>query len=149
MTYLVEMPGPEGWHQALRHDVMFGNERELRQLTGAATFDEAVERTRSDLPGNACRVMFISRGPAGSVAIRHETVTSIPAFEIDVVDTTGAGDAFAAGCIWGLTEHLSDAEVLVRGNAVGGMACRALGARAALPDPADVESMIRSCRPAR
>jgi fructokinase len=66
----------------------------------------------------------------------------MPAFEVDVVDTTGAGDAFTAGCIWGLLEHADDREVLKRGNLLGGLACTALGARAGLPTRAQALSAL-------
>jgi sugar/nucleoside kinase (ribokinase family) len=143
MTYLGEEP-EGGWEHALRHDYVFGNERELRSLTGAATFEEAVERAQQDMVARACRALYISRGGRGALAIRPGGTTEVAAFPIDVQDTTGAGDAFAAGCLWGLTERLSDAEILARGNAVGGLACRALGARAALPTRAEALALLAS-----
>jgi sugar/nucleoside kinase (ribokinase family) len=147
MTYLVEMAQDDGWQHALRHDAMFGNERELRLLTEAASFDEALARAQHDMIGQACRVMYISRGASGSVAIRTNSVTAAAAYPVDVVDTTGAGDAFAAGCIWGLVDRATDDEVLRRGNAVGGLACRALGARAGLPTRAEALDLIAMGKP--
>lgn len=132
LTYLVETPDL-GWQHALRCDYAIGNERELRLLTGAATTDAAVETAQRALLGSACRALYISRGGRGSMAIRRTGVEEAAAFPVPVVDTTGAGDAFAAGCLWGLTERVDDRAILTRGNAVGGLACRALGARAALP----------------
>ena len=64
-------------------------------------------------------------------------------FPVEVVDTTGAGDAFAAGCLWGLLDGGDDREILRRGNALGGLACRGLGARASLPSRAEVEQLLR------
>ena len=141
LTYLVEDP-VRGWQHALRCDYLLGNERELRALTGAASLDEAVTSTQRSLMGAACRACFISRGAHGALAIRAERVTTAAAFPIDVVDTTGAGDAFAAGCLWGLVERMDDATVLARGNAAGGLACRQLGARMALPTRGEAQRLI-------
>jgi sugar/nucleoside kinase (ribokinase family) len=133
MIYLVEMPPADGWRQALNHDVVFGNRREFMALADRPTLDLAIARARDELRGSACQVLYVSLGPEGALAIRFEQVITMPAFAVDVVDTTGAGDAFTAGCIWGLLEHADDREVLKRGNLLGGLACTALGARAGLP----------------
>jgi sugar/nucleoside kinase (ribokinase family) len=142
MTYLVEMEQGEGWKQALRHDVVVGNVRELQHLTATATVEEAVEVARDALRSSACRVMYVSQGPQGGMAIRTSGVITSPAFDVPIIDTTGAGDAFAAGCIWGLLDHLDDADILRRANALGGLACRALGARVALPSRHEVACLL-------
>lgn len=147
MIYLVDMPVEYGWRQALEHDVIFGNRREFLALTGAADLDSAIEYTRKQLAGNACEAAFVSLGPEGSVAIRTSGVTRIPAFSLDVVDTTGAGDAFTAGCIWGLLDGLSDDQILRRGNAIGGLACTALGARAGLPNREAADKALSTLQP--
>lgn len=56
-----------------------------------------------------------------------------PAFTVDCRDTTGAGDAFHGGFIYGLLAGLSVEETLRVANAVAGLKCRAIGARTALP----------------
>ena len=142
MTYLVEMPDDTGWQHALRFDAVTGNERELRTLLGTDSLDEAIERVRHDLVASACQVVFLSRGPHGAIAIREESIEVGPAIAVDVIDTTGAGDAFAAGCLWGLLDRLNDAEILRRANALGGLACRSLGARAGLPTRAEVDNIL-------
>lgn len=137
MTFLVEMEPEAGLDHALHHDIMFGNERELLTLTQSEHFDDAVEKIQAALPGHACRVMYISRGASGAVAIRPKSVIRAAVPAVTAVDTTGAGDAFAAGCIWAIIENVDDAEVLKRGTTIGSLACRAYGARAALPDRAE------------
>ena len=144
LIYLVDIPREDGWRQALQHDVIFGNRREFLALTGEADLDGAIACAQAQLPGSACTVMFVSLGPAGSLALRASSVTRQPAFELDVVDTTGAGDAFTAGCIWGLLDGLGDEEVLRRGNVLGGLTCTAMGARAGLPDRAAAERALET-----
>jgi ribokinase len=144
MTYLVEMPVAAGWQHALRFDAVTGNERELCALLAVDSLDEAIEQVQRDLVASACQVVFLSRGANGAIAIRESGVEQAPAISVDVIDTTGAGDAFAAGCLWGLLDRLDDSEILRRANALGGLACRALGARAGLPTRAEVEAILGS-----
>ncbi|MCO5177123.1 MAG: carbohydrate kinase family protein [Thermomicrobiales bacterium] len=133
MTYLVEMGSGSGWGHVLRHDAVCGNVRELRALTGEPDLDAAFAKARADLVASACRALYISHGANGAYVVRADGITHLPAFSIEPVDTTGAGDAFAAGCLWGLLDRCSDEEIVQRGNALGALACRALGARASQP----------------
>lgn len=142
LTYLVEMDPAAGLEHLLRFDFAIGNARELLYLTGASSLKAACELVRESLPGQACQAVFVSQGAGESLAIRERAITSAPAFPVDVLDTTGAGDAFAAGCVWGLIDSLDDQEILRRGNALGGLACRALGARAGLPTRAEALDLM-------
>ena len=106
-------------------DVLFANEDEVRLLFGAEAFDDAlasVEETGV--------LAALTRGPAGSVAVTAQGPLAVPAAPVEqVVDTTGAGDLYAAGFLYGLT-HGREPEVCAR---LGGL-CAAevishLGAR--------------------
>jgi len=149
MTYLLETQSAEGFKDLLRCDIAIGNAHELRRLTETDTLEEAVVRAQAALPGDACAVLYISRGPLGALAVRARSVVEAPAFHIEAVDTTGAGDAFAAGCIWGMLDGCDDGETLRRGNALGGLACRALGARAGLPSLAHALQFLERPPPTR
>lgn len=133
LTYLVEMPEGDGWDHALRHDVIFGNEKELRALTGCTTTSDAVAFAQRAMLGHACRAMYITQGGDGALAVRTTSVEHVPAFEVEVVDTTGAGDAFVAGGISALVERRNDIDVLTRGAATAALACGAFGGRAGQP----------------
>lgn len=133
MTYLLDTDSETALAHALEHDIVIGNERELMYITQTPTLAAAVESIRSRLGPAACRALYVSRGSRGSLAIRRDYVCERPAIDVDVIDTTGAGDAFAAGCIWGVLEGLTDDAILARGNTLGGLACRSLGARESLP----------------
>jgi sulfofructose kinase len=67
-----------------------------------------------------------------------------PAFTIDCKDTTGAGDAFHGGFIYGLLAGLSVEETLRFANAVAALKCRAIGARTALPSLEEVNELLES-----
>lgn len=74
-------------------DYLLPNEEQVRALTGAA---ELVGGCRALLErGVGC--VAATRGAAGAVVVDPDGVTTVPAFAVDVVDTTGCGDAFSAG----------------------------------------------------
>ncbi len=95
-------------------DVLFANEAEVMSLTGAGYLHEALEA----LAGR-CELVAVTRGPEGSVVVDGDAVFEVPAMPVDeVVDTTGAGDLYAAGFLYGLT-HGADAETCA---SLGGVA---------------------------
>jgi sugar/nucleoside kinase (ribokinase family) len=82
-----------------RVDLLFGNEDELMQLYQLSSFDDAVSELRSQ-----CAMAAITRGADGCVIVTADEVIEVPAVPVaHVVDTTGAGDLFAAGFLHGLT----------------------------------------------
>ncbi len=74
-------------------DILFGNEDEVRHLTGCGSLGECLDSLAAKVP-----VLVVTRGAAGAVAVtRSERVEIRAAPVAKVVDTTGAGDLFAAG----------------------------------------------------
>src|ERR1041384_6517500 len=82
-------------------------------------------------------------GQDGVLAYFHGRFIHSPAFTVDCKDTTGAGDAFHGGFIYGLLAGLSVEETLRFANAVAALKCRAIGARTALPTLAEVNDLLR------
>src|ERR1700726_2011729 len=79
-------------------DLVFANEAELRQLYQTSDFDTALKQLRSDT-----KLGIVTRSEKGCVVASNDGVSAVPAFPIDkMVDTTGAGDLFAAGFLFGL-----------------------------------------------
>jgi ribokinase len=64
-----------------------------------------------------------------------------PPFEVEVVDTTGAGDAFTAALAWALSEGAAPPRALALAAAAGALSTRAAGARGSLPDGAEVTAL--------
>jgi sugar/nucleoside kinase (ribokinase family) len=78
-------------------DVLFANETEILSLYQTDDFDEAVRRVRGH-----CEVAALTRSAKGAVIVHQEDALEMPAEPIDrVVDTTGAGDLYAAGFLHG------------------------------------------------
>jgi len=81
-------------------------------------------------------------GADGCMGLADGGFVRVPAFDVPVVDTTGAGDAFHAGYAWGLLQNLGFAESLRCGAAVAALKCRSWGGRSGLPDAAEVRSLL-------
>ncbi len=74
-------------------DILFGNEDEIRHLTGCGELGDCIASLSPKV-----RTLIITRGAAGALAAQDGASVEIPAASVDkVVDTTGAGDLFAAG----------------------------------------------------
>jgi sugar/nucleoside kinase (ribokinase family) len=83
-------------------DVLFGNQAEIAALLQTTTIEAAVERLRA-----LTDLAIITRDADGSVVVSGDDVIEIRAAPATVVDTTGAGDAYAAGFLYGLTRGKS------------------------------------------
>jgi sugar/nucleoside kinase (ribokinase family) len=82
-------------------DILFGNEDELRALYEVQTLDEAIRLVRAD-----CHLAVITMGKAGCAIVTNDGVVKAPAEPVaQVLDTTGAGDLFAAGFLFGYTRE--------------------------------------------
>jgi sugar/nucleoside kinase (ribokinase family) len=98
-TFCVERHRAE-WRDLVsdRVDILFANEAEAMALYEVDTFDEALAAARADV-----EIAIITRGPRGSVVARDDALVEVEAHPVEVVDTTGAGDLYAAGFLFGFT----------------------------------------------
>jgi len=80
-------------------DILFANESEITALYETKSFDEAAKQVRGH-----CDIAILTRSEKGAVIVTKTKVDAIPAEPVaNVVDTTGAGDLFAAGFLFGIT----------------------------------------------
>jgi sugar/nucleoside kinase (ribokinase family) len=85
-------------------DIIFANEAELRSLYQTSEFDAAVAALRADID-----LAVVTRSEKGCLIVSREGTEAVQAFPVDrVVDTTGAGDLFAAGFLSGLARGADD-----------------------------------------
>jgi sulfofructose kinase len=131
-----------GTSQLLRQiDVIIGAELLPAELTG---YDEPGRALAAMAREFGAAVVCMTLGDKGSLARVGGREIRTPAFAVDCVDTTGAGDAFrggfAAGCLDSPDGDVED--VLAYANAVAALNCRALGARGDLPSVAEVEALL-------
>jgi sugar/nucleoside kinase (ribokinase family) len=85
-------------------DLIFANEAELQSLYQSSNFDAAVMALRADI-----EIAVVTRSEKGCLVIGPDGIEAVPAFPVErVVDTTGAGDLFAAGFLSGLARGADD-----------------------------------------
>jgi sugar/nucleoside kinase (ribokinase family) len=118
-----------GLADALRHtDVLFVNGEEVKRI---AREDDAEIAART-LAGTGPLVV-VKLGSEGAIAVAGDRVARVPALEVDVVDTVGAGDSFDAGFLAGFLAGRSPEESLTLACACGSLSTRAAGGTAAQP----------------
>jgi sugar/nucleoside kinase (ribokinase family) len=113
-----------------RHvDILFANEAEIRALYEAADFDAALQQVRRH-----CAVAALTRSERGSVVVAGDDVHVIDAHPVRaVVDTTGAGDLYAAGFMFGLSRGRSLATCGRLGSLAAAEVIAHVGARPQIP----------------
>jgi adenosine kinase len=110
-------------------DLLFCNEAELHSLYQTADFDTAVAALRGD-----ARRAVVTRSAAGCIVVEGQQTIAAPAFPVEtVVDTTGAGDLFAAGFLFGTARGLGNERAARLGALAAAEVISHLGARPEKP----------------
>jgi sugar/nucleoside kinase (ribokinase family) len=106
-------------------DIVFANSHELMSLYRTESFEEALEAIRRD-----CRLAAVTRSEKGSVIVAGEETVVVEASRVEtVVDTTGAGDLYAAGFLFGYTAGRSLADCGRLGSLAAGLVIQQIGPR--------------------
>jgi sugar/nucleoside kinase (ribokinase family) len=106
-------------------DLVFANEAELQSLYQSSDFDTALKQLRADT-----KLGVVTRSEKGCVVASTDGVTAVPAFPIEkMVDTTGAGDLFAAGFLFGLVRGAGHAAAGRLGALAAAEVIQHIGAR--------------------
>ena len=113
-----------------RHvDILFANEAEIAALYEVSDFDAALSRVRGH-----CQIAALTRSAKGSVIVADGRVHTVSAHPVDaVVDTTGAGDLYAAGVLYGLSQGLDLPTCGRLGSRAAAEVIAHVGARPMLP----------------
>jgi sugar/nucleoside kinase (ribokinase family) len=104
-------------------DFLLPNGDQVLGFTGAAELDDGCRRLLDAGAG----LVAVTRGAAGALIVSHDGLQRVPAFAVDVVDTTGCGDAFSAGFVCGMRLGRQPREAAVLGNAVAALVAQGLG----------------------
>ncbi|MDB4985457.1 MAG: putative carbohydrate/purine kinase [Myxococcaceae bacterium] len=108
-------------------DILFANEDEIRALTETHDFESAVAAVRG-----RCEVSVLTRGAQGAVVLANDERFVITAEPVErVVDTTGAGDLFAAGFLYGFTNGYGPGDAARIGSICAAEVISHVGARPA------------------
>lgn len=108
-----------------RVNIVFANEHELLSLYQTASFDSALEAIRKDT-----RMAIVTRSEKGSIIVTKDETIPVEAIAIDeLVDTTGAGDLYAAGFLYGYTNGRSLLDCGRLGSFAAGLVIQQYGPR--------------------
>jgi len=123
-------------------DYITPNESELRILNGLPPDDptptlELAER----LQLRGAKNVIVTMGEKGALVLSNGTVTQIPGLTVDVIDTTGAGDAFSSGLAVALVEGKDLLAAVRFANCAGALACTKLGVIPALAKRSMVDEL--------
>jgi sugar/nucleoside kinase (ribokinase family) len=106
-------------------DLLFANESEIKSLYHTQDFDTAIDNIRG-----ICEIAAITRSEKGSVVLTGEGMDVVPAGPVaKIIDTTGAGDLYASGFLYGLTRGWDLKKCAALGNRCAGQIISQLGAR--------------------
>jgi sugar/nucleoside kinase (ribokinase family) len=106
-------------------DILFGNESEITSLYEVDSFEKALEAARKE-----AKIAALTRSEKGSVVIKGSETHAVPAAPVSkIVDTTGAGDLYAAGFLFGFTRGKPLAECARLGGIAAAEIISHVGAR--------------------
>ncbi len=106
-------------------DITFANEQEIMSLINTKDFKQVIEFSK-----NIKKLIVVTRGHKGAIAINKEEVTECSALRIDrIKDLTGAGDLFASGFLHGFINNKSTKESLEKGTEMASKIIQVIGAR--------------------
>jgi sugar/nucleoside kinase (ribokinase family) len=129
-----------GLRDVLRHtDLFFPNEIELARIAGHADAETALRALDNGRTHTVAKL-----GRDGCMTLVDAQPLRIPAFAVDAVDTTGAGDSFNAGYLHGFLRGLAPRDCLRYGAACGALSTRGLGGTTSQPTLHELEQFLSS-----
>jgi sugar/nucleoside kinase (ribokinase family) len=129
-------PGTRELLQLVSHPVFA--ETVPSQLTGIADLEGALRALGRHHPGR----LVVTVGERGAIGLDGDALLAAPGFPVTVVDSTGAGDVFRGGYIYGLVKGWSFERQLWFANAAAAVSCTRAGAMGGVPAMAEVEDLL-------
>lgn len=124
-------------------DFLLPNETELSRLTNQPVDDlTSAEKAAKILFERGAQNVIVTLGANGALIVNKELTKHIPAFKVEVIDTTAAGDAFIGGFASALLQNKSLEEAVRYGCACGALATTKFGAQPSLATREEVERFI-------
>jgi sugar/nucleoside kinase (ribokinase family) len=120
-------------------DIFLPNESEIRAITGCENVLDGIARLQNG------RTLIVGKlGADGCVALCQGRLIHQPAFPVNVIDTTGAGDSFVAGFLHARLRSQPIEECLRFASACGALSTRGVGGTAAQPTCSEAEAFLRA-----
>lgn len=125
-------------------DILLASTDFLPAMTGRHDHRAALQDLRDTF---GCAITGVTLGDSGSLVLGPEGFIETPAFAVPggCKDTTGAGDSFRVGFLYGLLTGSSIEESCSTANAVAALKCRAVGARTSLPTVNELNDLLKNC----
>jgi len=124
-------------------DVLIPNEIEVMMLAGLTDVNcSDIEFAAKDLMARGIDAVVVTLGSRGALVIENGESTLLPAYVVNVVDTTAAGDAFIGGFAVAFAEGRSLLEAVSWGNVSGALAATKIGAITSLPSRSDLDQVL-------
>lgn len=128
-------------------DYLTPNESELRILLGLPADDPRSSRELAgELRRRGVKNVVVTLGRTGALVLTDELDVMVPAISVEVVDTTGAGDAFNSGFAVALAEGRDIIDAVRFGVVCGGLACTKLGVIPGLPQRAQADALFEKAK---
>lgn len=124
-------------------DVLKPCKAAAREITGETDYEKMAAKLLALGP----KIVAVTMSTDGSLLASGNTMNHVPALNVSVVDSTGAGDAFMGGLSYGLLQGWDLPNVALFANACAALCCTEVGARA-MGKRAEVLALIKSQRPA-
>lgn len=111
-------------------DILMGNEGEIKALTGKKNLNSGIEF----LHRKGIKIVIVKLGQKGSIVSKNFLMQHVPSFNVNAKDSTGAGDAFAGGFLFGVLSGLSLFDAARVGNYFGALVTKQYGSTSALSE---------------
>lgn len=124
--------------------VLVPNESEAAILAGKpiVSFEQAKQAAHVLLESGVGAVVLTLGSQGALIALPGESIHKIKPHEVEVIDTTAAGDAFVAALATGLSEGKSIRDAVVMGNAAGALAVTRFGAQTSMPNRNELSELL-------
>jgi len=128
-----------------RVDVISPNVAEAEMITGERTSDDRVDKMiAANFIARGAKAAVLKLGHRGSMIVTADGhFYKVPAYRVDIVDTTAAGDAFTAALAVAVARGQPLQEAARFANAAGALACAKFGAQAAMPTASEVNMLMQ------
>ncbi|MCH8290115.1 ribokinase [Candidatus Poribacteria bacterium] len=124
-------------------DILTPNEVETEFLSGLkVSDDEGAQRAAQVLLDKGISTVVLTLGDRGALLLTSDVRKLIPAYKVDVVDTTAAGDAFCGALATALAQGKTIEDAVAFANAAGALAVTVLGAQPSIPTAEKVEDFL-------
>ncbi len=121
-------------------DFVVSSARFPKLITGISDEEKALRELQKVTNGFLCATL----GEKGAIALVNGEILYVEGFKVKAVDTTGAGDVFHGGFIYGLLQNWDLKDILRFANAAAALKCREIGGRKGIPSLTEIQHFLRS-----